>query len=62
MFAGMGNLRGGLICGLLFGLATTMASTFLPGRWTEAVVYGLIMISIMIWPKGIFGGQVAMKF
>jgi branched-chain amino acid transport system permease protein len=62
MFAGMGNLKGGVICGVLFGLAITMSVTFLPGRWTEAVVFGLIMIAIMIWPKGIFGTQITIEF
>lgn len=57
LFAGMGNLKGGLICALLIGLAEAMAMTYLPGQWTEAVVFGGIMLVIILKPQGLFGAQ-----
>lgn len=57
LFAGMGNLKGGLICALLIGLAEAIAMTYLPGQWTEAVVFGGIMLVIILKPQGLFGAQ-----
>ena len=57
LFAGLGNLKGGLFCALLFGLAESLTMTYLPGRWTEAIVFGVIMIAIIMRPQGIFGSN-----
>lgn len=61
LFAGMGSLKGGLICALLMGLAESLALAYLPGRWTEALVFGLIMLVIIIRPQGLFGTQAVVK-
>jgi branched-chain amino acid transport system permease protein len=57
LFAGMGNLKGGMICALLMGIAEAMALSYLPGRWTEAVIFGAIMIVIIWRPQGLFGAK-----
>lgn len=57
LFAGVGNLKGGLICSLAMGVAEAMALAYLPGRWTEAVFFGTIMVIIILKPKGLFGTQ-----
>jgi branched-chain amino acid transport system permease protein len=57
LFAGMGNLKGGLISALLMGLAEAMALAYLPGRWTEAVFFGVIMLVIIWKPQGLFGAR-----
>jgi len=57
LFAGMGNLKGGLISALFMGLVEAMALAYLPGRWTEAVFYGVIMLVIIWKPQGLFGSQ-----
>lgn len=62
MFAGMGNLKGGLICGFIVGLVESMTMAFLPGRWTDAIIFGLIMIAIIIRPEGLFGTKATVKF
>ena len=62
MFAGMGNLKGGLICGFIVGLVESMSMAFLPGRWTDAIIFGLIMIAIIIRPEGLFGTKATVKF
>lgn len=57
LFAGMGNLKGGLISALGMGIIEALALTFLPGRWTEAIFYGVIMIVILWRPQGLFGAK-----
>jgi branched-chain amino acid transport system permease protein len=55
LFAGMGNLKGGLMSALFMGLVESMALAYLPGSWTEAIFYGIIMLVIIWKPNGLFG-------
>ena len=57
LFAGLGNLRGGLIAGLVIGLVESMVLGYIPGDWSAAVIFGVIMISIMVRPQGVFARQ-----
>jgi branched-chain amino acid transport system permease protein len=54
LFAGLGNLRGGLIAGLIIGLVESIVLGYIPGDWSTAVIFGVIMISIMVRPQGVF--------
>jgi branched-chain amino acid transport system permease protein len=58
MFAGVGNLGGGLVAALILGLAEGMVLAYLPGDWSQAIAFGMIMIVVMIKPKGLFGTMV----
>lgn len=57
LFAGMGNLKGGIISAAGMGVVEALALTFLPGRWTEAIFYGVIMVVILWRPQGLFGSK-----
>jgi branched-chain amino acid transport system permease protein len=54
MVAGTGNLRGGVIAGIIFGLIESMVMGYAPGNWSTAVVFGAILVSVMIKPTGLF--------
>jgi len=58
LFAGMGNLAGGLICALILGLVETFVIGYLPGDWSNAVAFAMVMIVIMWKPDGLFGSRV----
>ena len=55
LFAGLGNLGGGLVAALVLGLAEGLAQGYLPGQWSEAIAFGMIMVIVMIKPRGLFG-------
>jgi branched-chain amino acid transport system permease protein len=57
LFAGMGNLTGAMVCALAVGVVEVLSQSFLPGRWTDAVVFGTIMIVILLRPNGVFGAK-----
>ncbi len=57
LFAGMGNLKGGLLSALFMGLVEALALAYLPGSWTQVIFYGVIM-AVIIWkPDGLFGSS-----
>jgi len=55
LFAGVGNIGGGIIAALILGLAENMALAYLPGTLSQAIAFAMIMIVVMIKPQGLFG-------
>ncbi len=58
LFAGIGNLRGGLITAYILGMVEAMATGYLPTQWTPAIAFGMIAGIIMVKPQGLFGTKV----
>jgi branched-chain amino acid transport system permease protein len=57
LVAGGGNLWGGLGMAFGVGLADALTQAYLPGRWSDAIVFGVMMIGIIIRPNGVFGSR-----
>jgi len=55
LLAGMGNLIGGLISAYIIGIIEGMALAYLPGDWTNAIVFGIVIAIVIIKPQGLFG-------
>ena len=55
--AGIGNLKGGLICAILVGIVDGMVMGYLPGDWTRAFAFSVILLVLLFKPEGIFGSQ-----
>ena len=57
MFAGTGNLKGGIICALAVGVVQALCQAYLPGSWTQAIIFAAILVVVIIRPQGVFGGK-----
>lgn len=57
LFAGVGNLLGGMFCGLILGVTECIATGYLPGHWSNAIAFSMIMIAVFIKPEGLFGAR-----
>ena len=55
--AGIGNLKGGLICAIFVGIVEGMVMGYLPGDWTKAFAFSVILAVLLFKPEGIFGTQ-----
>ncbi len=55
IIGGLGSVPGAVIGGLLYGIAENTAVYFLGGVWQDAVAFALLIIVLVIRPKGIFG-------
>ena len=55
LFAGLGNFKGAVVCGLLLGIIESLTSGYFVGAWTDAIAMGIIMLTIMLRPEGLFG-------
>jgi branched-chain amino acid transport system permease protein len=52
--AGLGNMKGGLICGLALGILESLIINFFPGSWSNAIAFLIMLLVILIKPKGVF--------
>ena len=58
LVAGAGNLIGGLVMSFVMGIIQNMTITYLPGIWSDAFIYGAIVLILVIKPLGLFGAKV----
>ncbi|MCW5770066.1 MAG: branched-chain amino acid ABC transporter permease [Rhodospirillaceae bacterium] len=52
---GLSSLPGAVIAGILVGVAETVAGIFVPSAWTEMVGYVLLLLTLLVVPRGLFG-------
>ena len=55
ILGGLGSIPGAIIGGLLYGIAEQSAVTLLGGTWRDAVAFSLLIIVLILKPKGLFG-------
>jgi branched-chain amino acid transport system permease protein len=58
LFAGLGNLNGGLIAAIIIGIIESVSLGYISGRWVDAVVFAIIIVTVIIKPRGLFGSKV----
>jgi branched-chain amino acid transport system permease protein len=59
VLGGIGNTTGAAIGGFLIGFVETLSSVFGYGRWSEAAVFGVLVLVLIFRPTGILGQQLA---
>jgi branched-chain amino acid transport system permease protein len=59
VLGGIGNTTGAAIGGFVIGFIEVLASVFGFGRWSEAAVFGALVLVLVFRPTGILGQQVA---
>ncbi len=56
--AGLGNLKGGLICGILLGVIESMAIGYISGSWSNVIAFVVMLVVVLIKPQGLFGSKI----
>ncbi len=57
VLGGIGNTTGAAIGGFMIGFIEVLASVFGYGRWSEAAVFGALVLVLVFRPTGILGQQ-----
>jgi branched-chain amino acid transport system permease protein len=58
VLGGWGSIRGTFVGGLIFGLAMSFGGLFFGSRFQLVFCYLIILIVLIIKPRGIFGGKI----
>jgi neutral amino acid transport system permease protein len=55
VLGGIGNAYGALAGGIVIGLSQEWATLFLNPRWKPAVGFAILILTLLLMPRGIFG-------
>ena len=55
VLGGLGTPLGALIGGLVYGLAESLSSVFMPVAWSPVVAFVILVFMVMVRPQGILG-------
>jgi branched-chain amino acid transport system permease protein len=61
VLGGIGNIVGAMLGGLLIGLISALSDQYLSAKWTNAVVFGILVIILVFRPTGLLGEDVGQK-
>jgi branched-chain amino acid transport system permease protein len=59
VMGGIGNVNGALLGGLLIGLIAAFSDFLIDPRWTQAVVFGMLILILVFRPSGLLGEETA---
>lgn len=57
IMGGLTSIPGAVICALLLGLSEGLATTFISSNWADMVAYGFLIVTLIFFPRGLFGGR-----
>jgi branched-chain amino acid transport system permease protein len=57
VMGGIGNVRGAVLGGLIIGVVQGLSDYRIGQQWTEAVVFGYLILIMIIRPKGLLGEE-----
>ena len=57
VLGGIGNITGAVLGGFIIGFIQVITAQLGYSRWTEAVVFGVLIIVLVFRPSGLLGQQ-----
>src|SRR6266571_178436 len=57
VMGGIGNVQGALLGGLLIGILAAVSDRLIDPRWTQAVVFALLILVLVFRPTGLLGEE-----
>jgi branched-chain amino acid transport system permease protein len=61
VFGGIGNIPGAAIGGLVIGLTAAYSDAYIGAKWTEVVIFGILIGVLVFRPTGLLGMRVPEK-
>ena len=58
VLGGIGNIPGAMAGGILIGLLESFSAGYVSSRWTDVLVFGVLIAVLVIKPTGLFGERV----
>jgi branched-chain amino acid transport system permease protein len=61
VLGGIGNIPGAMLGGILIGLIESLGGHFLAVRWTDVIIFSILVLVLVFRPSGILGRQAPSK-
>ncbi len=58
VMGGIGNVRGAVLGGLIIGVIQGLSDSRMGPQWTEAVVFGYLILIMILRPRGLLGEEI----
>ncbi len=58
---GIGSIPGAMLGGVLVGLAEAYATGYFGGRWSDLIVFGILIFVLLVRPSGLLGTRAIQK-
>ena len=59
VLGGIGNMRGAVLGALILGEVTSLSDRYVSANWTQAIVFGVLVVILVFKPTGLLGQQLA---
>jgi len=61
VLGGIGNLPGAMLGGIFIGLVRAMSDQYVAARWTNSIVFGVLVLILIFRPSGLLGARTREK-
>jgi branched-chain amino acid transport system permease protein len=61
VLGGIGNIPGAMLGGLIIGLIESLGGQYLAVRWTDVIIFSILIILLVFRPSGLLGTAVAQR-
>ena len=61
VFGGIGSIPGAMLGGILLGIIETFSKAYLSTQFSDAIVFGVLIVILLVKPAGLLGKQVQEK-
>ncbi|MQX35024.1 branched-chain amino acid ABC transporter permease [Roseospira navarrensis] len=55
VMGGLSSIPGAVICALIIGVSESLATTFVSSVWADMVAYSFLLLTLVLFPQGLFG-------
>jgi branched-chain amino acid transport system permease protein len=59
VMGGIGNVKGAVLGGIILGILNAFSDRYISTAWTNALVFGVLIATLVLRPNGLFGRQVS---
>lgn len=61
VFGGIGSIPGAMLGGILLGIIEQFAKAYISPMWSDAVVFGVLIVVLVVKPTGLLGREIREK-